>query len=340
MLFDKIFSLFYVFLSCLPPFDMAPRMSVLFEALHKAAQDYRAQKSPMDVPIVSVVPSSSEKKAAGIRIGALAFMIIAGLGGYGFLYHKPAPTFPPLGQTSIEPIAPTPTQPSASLGITVPSEQLQTPSSKTDQEEIEEQLRSVPALSIETGEGIALDKEDFSPESKIVVTTTARQNPDLQKAQKAIEQKAWGQAIYLYEKILKNEPTSTIAMEGKALALSQRGQVEDLSELNEMIETKPDLPNLHVAKARFLASAGRLPEAVESWSKAVSLSPDTRDYRLGLAILYDQMGEEVKAIQQYTSIPHPLPREAQARLDYLRSMQTARKMVKESFPSLKQQENP
>jgi len=129
--------------------------------------------------------------------------------------------------------------------------------------------------------------------------------------------KNYGDSIKRYKQALKKNKKDKEALAGLVLSLQQRGSDADLEALEDLAERHPSFAPVHAARAHILIRQKDTLMALAAWQKAVVLDPGNRDYRLGLAILNDQLERFAEAIKFYQAVPAPLPPEAQARLDYL-----------------------
>lgn len=296
---------------------ISPAMSVLFQALHKAARDYRSQQAPVLVPLLSFRPAFSLRKRvlffsvlAAFLFGVMSLLSLyggevavakEGMGPQVALVALPVKASVPLKNARKM-------QEDEPLGIAL--------SEGSQSSEIQDQAARVTAAPIaKKSVLIAVTKAEKKAEKD---EDDAGGDP-LSRARQAAQKGSWDTALKLYGMVLKKDPKNQAALQGKVAVLSQRGGDEDLEALDALAEKAPSMASLHAARARILVRQKDTIEALTAWQKAVALDPQNKDYRLGLAILNDKLGRQSEALKLYRAIPKPLPPEAQRRLDYLAS---------------------
>ncbi len=300
-------------------------MSVLFNALHKAARDYRSQKAPVLVPLLSLHPAFSLRKRVLFFsvLGALLFGVIGmlSLSGGEVAVAKEGGFKPNVVPVSLPVKASVPLknarkmQEDEPLGIAL--------SEGSQSSEVQDKtVRAAPAPVAKTGVLIAVTRA----EKKVENSEDEAGGDMLSRARKAAQKGAWDTALKLYSTILKKDPHNQAALQGTVAVLSQRGGDEDLEALDALAEKAPSMASLHAARARILVRQKDTIEALTAWQQAVALDPKNKDYRLGLAILNDKLGRQSEALKLYRAIPKPLPPEAQRRLDYLASHEASSSM--------------
>ncbi|HEU0117903.1 MAG TPA: tetratricopeptide repeat protein, partial [Alphaproteobacteria bacterium] len=143
-------------------------------------------------------------------------------------------------------------------------------------------------------------------------------------------------ALGLYNQVLAQAPTSRAALSGKMYALQRTGQYEDavvighkllqldpqdqntranliaalsqsyaqssMIELQQMVDANPDNATVRVALAHLLMRRGYVDQAFTQLSRAVQIVPGNLSYQLDLAILYDQAGHHIEALQLYRAV--------------------------------------
>ena len=309
------------------PFAILPEMqqyggtmSVLFEALNKAARDYRRQQSPI---IFSIVPTT-----AGINPNKRARLVIA-MASIAVLFVLSAVVSESFTQKTdvlatnqIIAAAQTPVSNRSGEGIILTAD-TQSPdvSNEKELDILAQQLSDVPAIDQANA---SVQLEDRGPVGHVTVTTVPQRSSVtslLHQADRAMRTQQWDEAYAYYDKVLAEEPMRIEALTGKLFVLEQRGKVPDLQEIDRMILGRPRTAQLYVARARVLAKMGKPDLALEAWDRALSLEPANKEYQLGLAILHDALGHEDEALRQYRLVAPPLPLQAQRRLEYLASRQ-------------------
>ncbi|HAX91808.1 MAG TPA: hypothetical protein DCY07_06335 [Rhodospirillaceae bacterium] len=281
-------------------------MSVLFNALNKAARDYRVQKAPVIVPLLPPSPVSTLKKRAALFV-ALPILVFVMTSGFIFLGGDTTfvrGTGRPAGivhTTAEAPLLKNTRKIRAEepLGITLSAD-----SGESDPNDMMEPV-------VAEGEAVAAPQE----------RQAERGEDSYARAKKAAISGDWERALENYDVVLKYNSANKAALQGKIYVLEQRGQEGDMVALDRIVAAHPAIASAHAARAHILTRQQKTLESLHAWEKAVALEPTNRSYRLGLAILNDKLGREAAALDLYRSLPKPLPSEAQRRLDYLASHQ-------------------
>jgi len=313
-------------------------MSVLFQALSKAAQDFRdrsqAQRgrvaegdaSRAREDVAAIVPLWQPPHGGGyfkvhpfFLIALLGFGLLATLG----IYFWPTPQNPPA-----PPVVAQAVQPPAA-----PAPQAKPAPAK--------QKASGPSSIVLSGGSLALDNpEDESvaevarhlqdlphparpavkPKSvppRVVVDETPEVDSELAAARDAAAQGNDGAALRAYDRILARDRGNLAALKGKIYVLEQNGTGSALEALQGIVAVHEKFAPAQAALARLSARRGQTQAALSAWQRAVALDPNNRDYRLSLAILYDQSGDGNKALTLYRQLPQPLPETVRQRMEFL-----------------------
>jgi tetratricopeptide (TPR) repeat protein len=97
----------------------------------------------------------------------------------------------------------------------------------------------------------------------------------------------------------------SVAMAKRAVAVEQPAPAM-LRVDNVNFPSEPDLPSADteriadlVTKANFCLEAGKRAEAIEAFEEVVKAKPDFPEARYNLAVLYQQEGQEAKALEQF-----------------------------------------
>ncbi len=294
-------------------------MSVLFDALEKAAKDYRTQKAPVVVRLVRVSRPKTSLGRWTLLVSAMGVLVFAAaVAGW---VTAPDERYNPSEAQQAE------AQPVGENGIALSADSLD-PEAKlqTDLAQIEAQLSS-------------MKDGDFDPQDPAIVEPESLTDAALEhvpsetqalvvKAEMLTDKRQWARALRAYDAALVREPGHRSALVGKAALLGARAGKGDLERLDAMLDHHAYLSEIHAARAHILAQEGREDQALAAWEKALELEPQRREYLLGLAVLYDRMGQIDEALDAYAEVPPPLPAESQRRYDYLR----ARGQVAQSDP--------
>lgn len=314
-------------------------MSVLFQALSKAAQEFRdrslAQRGrvvggeagrPVDEAAVVVPLWTQPREGRHFKVHPFFLIAIIGLGlltAVGvYLWPKPA-TLPAPPQPAIvaapmpvpaPPAKPTPAKQTAtgpsSIVLSGGALALDGPEEETVAE-VARQLEDLPPAKRSAVKA--------KPSAHVVVEETTDIEQELAAARAAVAQGNDGAALRAYDRMLARNPANIAALKGKVYVLEQNGTASALAALQDIVAAHESFAPAQAALARMAARRGQMPVALSAWQRAVALDPANRDYRLSLAILYDQSGEGDKALSLYRQLPQPLPETVRKRIEFLSS---------------------
>jgi tetratricopeptide (TPR) repeat protein len=300
-------------------------MSVLFEALQKAAHDYRAQKAPIIVPLTHVSSPWSIGARPRLRVVLLTFLLMSsGVGAW--LYFMPSQdkeqdlTPKTDGVMSLRSAKPTENEVSKE-GISLPAESLK-PDAELDAD-TEAVASSIADLAVVSGRASSFQHEQEQGRSNtgIVVTRApSRLSVALDRARQAEEEQQWTEALAYYNKALLIDAENIDAQQGKVYALGQRAYPRDIARLKEIAAENPDSAPINIALAHSMAKREQFKEALAYWQQALALDPENGDYQTGLGILYDKMGKHEQAIKAYRAVQSPLPEPVRQRLAFLQTL--------------------
>jgi len=293
------------------------RMSLLFEALNKAARDYRRQNAPVVVPLLSLrsAPFLYGRRGA---ISAVLVSLLIGV-GVGFLVFSQAPSsaaprvvLSPVLQSEKTPAkgeSQPKTQTTHESGIALSADSLD-PEAKVadDVRDMAATIKDAPAV---TGHGGAASGLIVMEGSGATTSTV------LAEAAAATEVKDWRGALAAYDAVLASDQDNRDALLGKIFVLETRGTDDDLEALTALADALPKMAAVYAAKARLFVRRKEMPDALNAWQRAVECDPKNATYRFGLAILNDKMGRTEEALRLYREVPAPLPPEVKRRADYL-----------------------
>jgi len=280
-------------------------MSILFKALNKVAKDYREKKAPIIVPLVKMPVDSDVKKQFKIVLVTICAVFVVGFlfsvlseGRENNEIEKPVEFIKSFAKNKKEDFE---------NGIKLSEDKLK----DKNIELIENQIKQSNALS----------KNEKTSSGSLVSVTESRFSvkEQLESADDYVNIGNWDKALLIYNKILKNHFGNKSAFHGKIYSLSQRGKDRDLIELNYYTKIMPTSSEIHAARAKVLSKQKRFVDAIVAWNKACNLAPNNDDYKLGLAVTYDNLGRYKKAISVYRSLKKPLSIDIQKRLSFLES---------------------
>lgn len=162
-------------------------------------------------------------------------------------------------------------------------------------------------------------KKQLNRVSKTIVTN-GRPDPLLAQLSQLTKEKNWNAVVGRCDEVLKTEVHDQQIWDFLLYALEKKGGAESLHRIEAIALGHPHMAYAHAAYARSLAQARRTSFALAVWHKTVELEPDNIDYRLGLAVLNDQLGYVDAAIKAYKNLPVPRALKVQKRLDYLMAL--------------------
>lgn len=177
-----------------------------------------------------------------------------------------------------------------------------------------------------------------TPAAKEVVTVKKGARANTDRAIFVAADRAYGQYDYataadLYGKILAKSPRNKLALYGKALSLQKAGRTDEalpiyerlalldptnvnatanymtllrqkdpqkaLGRLQTLEQQYPGRPNLQGQIGLIYADMNDTPNAIRAFSRAAALDPNNPVYAFNLGALYDRLGNDQKAAQQY-----------------------------------------
>lgn len=144
---------------------------------------------------------------------------------------------------------------------------------------------------------------------------------------------AYDMSLGFYERALKEEPTSVLALLGRGAALQKLGKTEDAhasyekvlkidpnnrealsnltvivaerspaEALTKLLDLEKQYPGFSPIKAQIglsYAKMGSMPEALDYLSRAATLSPDSVMYQYNMALVLDHLGRNEQAVSIY-----------------------------------------
>ena len=147
---------------------------------------------------------------------------------------------------------------------------------------------------------------------------------------------AYDMSLGFYDRALKDEPTSVMALLGRGAALQKLGKAEEahaayervlkidpgnreaLSNLTvitgerspgealaKLLELEKQYPAFSPIKAQIglnYAKAGSMPQALDYLRRATALSPDSVMYHYNLALVLDHLGQSQQAVASYETV--------------------------------------
>lgn len=188
---------------------------------------------------------------------------------------------------------------------------------------------AVSSAVIDRGE----DKASAADGMVAVSTSTPGDRDATERAYDLLLHGQYEGALQLYDAVLKNEPNSLPALQGKATALHKlrryaeartyyqrvlaidpgnrealtnmmaiiaaQSPTQALHELHDLQKTYPAFSPIAAEIAEVEAQSGNLAEAIGEFNRAITLSPENGLYRLNLAILQDRAGMVHEAAASY-----------------------------------------
>jgi Flp pilus assembly protein TadD len=143
-------------------------------------------------------------------------------------------------------------------------------------------------------------------------------------------------ALGFYDRALKDEPTSVLALLGRAAALHKIGRKDEAQDaynrvlkldpsnrealsnviaivgdrspaeaLTRLLELEREYPGFSPVKAQIglaYAKMGTMPEALTYLSRAVAMSPESVMYQYNLALVLDHLGRREQAVAAYQTV--------------------------------------
>ncbi|WP_052501574.1 tetratricopeptide repeat protein [Thiomicrospira microaerophila] len=110
----------------------------------------------------------------------------------------------------------------------------------------------------------------------------------------------FNEAIEHYQRVLSDDPQDSDALAGIAATLSHfNGRLFSTEDLKVFIQRYPGIAGLHFALGNHYAQKQDWFLAQPAYFEAVKLESQNPDYRLNLAISFDQLGEYAEAIIHY-----------------------------------------
>jgi tetratricopeptide (TPR) repeat protein len=120
------------------------------------------------------------------------------------------------------------------------------------------------------------------------------------KAQYAIVDEKFSEAIIYLDKAIANNPEDGAAYNDKALCLSELGRIEGVRELfDKGIAVEPDYATIHHNKGWFLNKLGQHEQALVCFQKALEIEPDRAVTYENMANTYENMGNKDEALRCY-----------------------------------------
>jgi Flp pilus assembly protein TadD len=152
-------------------------------------------------------------------------------------------------------------------------------------------------------------------------------------ADRAFSEGQYATAVELYDRMLQRSPSNKTALYGKALSLHKSGRTDEalliyerlslldptnvnatanymsllrqkdpqraLSRLQNLEQQNPNRPSLQGQIGMVYADMNDTPDAVRAFSRAIALDPGNAVYPFNLGVLYDRLGNDKKAAENY-----------------------------------------
>lgn len=292
--------------------DDSAAMSVLYDALRKAARENDDDAAPAVLPIA---PRRRERLNAPLLLCGAGLCLLISLVSVGYAVY--VTTRDVSSGYSVEPVAAQ--EPGAKtkdgIALAVPALDLREEvASALQEQDASSNAATVPALNEETIQARS---------SHLIVAAEEGEDGDdpiaaLARAEDFVRAQEWGRARAYYDDVLERQPRNRRAFEGKIYALEQGDSPDALAEIQSMMEAYPTHARLYAAQARLLAHDGDFPAALAAWQKATELDRRNKSYRLGLAVTHDRLGHGDEALTWYRKAGRSdLPPDVRKRMDYL-----------------------
>lgn len=161
-------------------------------------------------------------------------------------------------------------------------------------------------------------------------------NYELEKAYDALIAGESDEAISVYQQLVKQDSTNTMALFGLATAYHRRGQLDlarplygrllslapgnrealnnflalvgeesprdALEQLAKLEAKNPDFSPIPAQMAQVYQKAGQYEDAAKKMRRAITLSPENLKYRYNLAVILDRMGQKQEAASLYQQL--------------------------------------
>ncbi|MDD3287760.1 MAG: tetratricopeptide repeat protein [Alphaproteobacteria bacterium] len=301
-------------------------MSVLFQALNRAARDYHQQQATV-VPLLAI-----DNQSTGVGTGrAVALFMVAALAlsGVGSAYYLLSNGAADKTISLIKPsaVAAESTQQQRAgdnSGIV-----LSDGGAESEIADIAQKMQDLPiAYSLE---------KDAGKLPRVVVSENSDKSANaIAQAQSMLDDGDYVSALSIYDRVLKSDRENYAALAGKAYALQQDKQYrkaaaiglqilkrdpEDIAvrtnvvaalagwgspaavqELKQMVVERPNFAPARASLAKCLLSHDNVGEAAIQLKKALEIDPKNNFYRLSLAIIYDRMENKDIALALYRQV--------------------------------------
>lgn len=150
------------------------------------------------------------------------------------------------------------------------------------------------------------------------VSQDARSN--VSNGYNALVRGAYDMAVDFYDRALREEPNSVLALFGRGAALQKQGRSEDarasyeqalkhdpsnreaLSNLQELEKRNPGFSPIKAQIGLTYAKLGAMNEALDYLNRATQMSPETVMYQNNMALVLDHLGRSAQAVTVYETV--------------------------------------
>lgn len=266
-------------------------MSVLFQALNRAASEYNKQQPTAVVPLLASEGGSGfDDFNVSSVMGVAALALLLAAGSYYVSMRWSEDRTVSLEQEQVQEASAKNNATDTSQGIMLSAESLSDTALEKDTDAVMQKIKDMPVAP-----------EAVEKRARIVVHGGADESHAL-SADLAFEMQNSGrhkEAIEIWHQILLGNPNDDVARNNLVSALAELSTPEAEDELRQIADLRPRFAPAHASLAKLLANKGETSEASRYLQKALDIEPKNNVYRLSLAIFYDRMEQRDKALTLY-----------------------------------------
>jgi tetratricopeptide (TPR) repeat protein len=136
-----------------------------------------------------------------------------------------------------------------------------------------------------------------SEATSVTPTESSTMSNLIQKGSEMLNTSRYEEALVSFDHVLKIDPRSVDALNGKALVLNQLGEYEEaITWFDKALEINPDFTNALNNKGVTLSNLGEYEEAITWFDKALEIKPDFVDAMYNKADALGELGKFEEAI--------------------------------------------
>ncbi len=105
-----------------------------------------------------------------------------------------------------------------------------------------------------------------------------------------------------YEKVLKIDPANREALSNLTVITGERSPAEALTKLLDLEKQYPTFSPIKAQVGLTYAKMGQMPEALDYLRRATSMSPESVMYQYNLALVLDHLGRSEQAVAAYENV--------------------------------------